>query len=120
MWYCAYHFAGLLFQMLSGFFLLNACDATRKAKALQAASAFKRRKFWGETHTLLWLLIRRIIFLTREKNIVCSSDGYNSFAYENLRHSFSVSISRYEYNKFSFSRNFVLRILSFACTTDLS
>ena len=75
MWYCAYHFAGLLFQMLSGFFLLNACDATRKAKALQAASAVKRRKFWRETHTLLWLLIGRIIFLTREKNIVCSSDG---------------------------------------------
>ena len=67
MWYCAYHFAGLLFQMLSGFFLLNVCDATRKAKALQAASAFKRRKFWRETHTLRWLLIGRFIFLTREK-----------------------------------------------------
>ena len=67
MWHCAYHFARLLFQMLSGFFLLNVCDATRKAKALQAASAFKRRKFWRETHTPLWLFIGRIIFLTREK-----------------------------------------------------
>ena len=26
-----------------------------------------RRKFWRETHTLLWLLIGRIIFFTREK-----------------------------------------------------
>ena len=32
-----------------------------------AASCNKRREFWRETHTLLWLLIGRIIFLTREK-----------------------------------------------------
>lgn len=74
MWYCVYHFAGFLFQMLSVFFLLNVCDASRKAEALQAVSAFKRLKFWRETLTPLCLLIGRIIFLTREKNIVCSSD----------------------------------------------
>ena len=32
-----------------------------------AASCIKRREFWRETHTPLWLLIGRIIFLTREK-----------------------------------------------------
>ena len=32
-----------------------------------AASCNKRREFWRETHTPLWLLIGRIIFLTREK-----------------------------------------------------
>ena len=31
------------------------------------ASCNKRREFWRETHTPLWLLIGRIIFLTREK-----------------------------------------------------
>ena len=32
-----------------------------------AASCNKRREFWRETPTPLWLLIGRIIFLTREK-----------------------------------------------------
>ena len=32
-----------------------------------AASRNKRREFWCETQTPLWLLIGRIIFLTREK-----------------------------------------------------
>ena len=32
-----------------------------------AASCNKRREFWRETHTPLWFLIGRIIFLTREK-----------------------------------------------------
>ena len=32
-----------------------------------AASCNKKREFWRETHTPLWLLIGRIIFLTREK-----------------------------------------------------
>ena len=32
-----------------------------------AASCNKRREFWRKTHTPLWLLIGRIIFLTREK-----------------------------------------------------
>ena len=56
-----------------------------------AASCNKRPEFWRETYTPLWLLIGRIIFLTREKTsfailigliiflrvktIVCSSDG---------------------------------------------
>ena len=41
-----------------------------------AASCNKRREFWHETHTPLWLqvLIERIIFLTRVKTIVRSSD----------------------------------------------
>ena len=43
-------------------FSLNVCEV-----ALQAASAYKRREFWRETHTPLWPLIGRIIFLTREK-----------------------------------------------------
>ena len=32
-----------------------------------AASCNKRREFWRKTHTPLWLLIGRIIFLTREE-----------------------------------------------------
>ena len=32
-----------------------------------AASGNKMREFWRETHTPLWLLVGRIIFLTREK-----------------------------------------------------
>ena len=32
-----------------------------------AARCNKRREFWRDTHTPLWLLIGRIIFLTREK-----------------------------------------------------
>ena len=32
-----------------------------------AASCNKKREFWHETHTPLWLLIGRIIFLTCEK-----------------------------------------------------
>ena len=39
-------------------FSLNVCGA---------ASCNKRREFWRETHTPLWFLIGRIIFLTREK-----------------------------------------------------
>ena len=34
-----------------------------------AASCNKRREFWREIHTPLWLLIGRIIFLTREKTL---------------------------------------------------
>ena len=33
----------------------------------RSASCKKRQEFWRETHTPLWLLIGRIIFLTREK-----------------------------------------------------
>ena len=36
---------------------------------VQAASAYKRREFWRETHRLLWLLIGRIIFFTREETL---------------------------------------------------
>ena len=39
--------------------------AKRGRCKLQAPT--KRREFWRETHTPLWLLIERIIFLTREK-----------------------------------------------------
>ena len=48
-------------------FSLNVCKATRKARGLQVASAYKRQEFWRKTHTPLWLLIGRIIFLTLEK-----------------------------------------------------
>ena len=47
-------------------FSLNVCEAAPQ-EALQNASAFKRREFWRETHTPLWLLIGQIIFLIREK-----------------------------------------------------
>ena len=33
----------------------------------RSASCKKRREFWRDTHTPLWLLIGRIIFLTFEK-----------------------------------------------------
>ena len=53
-----------------GLFSLNVCEATRKARALQVASynRLQRREFWAETHTPLWLLIRRIIFVTHKKH----------------------------------------------------
>ena len=55
--------------LLYGLSSLNVVsEATRKARALQAASAYKKRGFWRKTHTPLWLLIERIIFLTREKH----------------------------------------------------
>ena len=71
-------------------------------RALQAASAYKRREFWREAHTPLWLLIGRVIFLTSEetsfdiligriilfhawKTSFAPLIGWNSFAYENLR-----------------------------------
>ena len=46
---------------LSKTFLVDKCVRSG------AASCNKRREFWRETHTPLWLLIGRIIFLTREK-----------------------------------------------------
>jgi len=42
-------------------FLVECLRSTRKARALQAGCAYKRREFWRETHTPLWLLIGRII-----------------------------------------------------------
>ena len=46
---------------LSKTFLVDKCVRSG------AASCNKRREFWRETRTPLWLLIGRIIFLTREK-----------------------------------------------------
>ena len=84
--------------------------------ALQAASAYKRREFWSETHPPLRLLIRRSIFLTREKHpswfsldvafffhvwkpLFAPLIGWNSFAIENLRHIFWwVFLSMYMIN----------------------
>ena len=40
-----------------------------------AASCNKRREFWRETRTPLWLLIGRIIFLTREKTALAIPIG---------------------------------------------
>ena len=42
---------------------LNVCKAIRKARALQAASSYRRPEFLRETHTPLWLLIGRIIII---------------------------------------------------------
>ena len=53
-----------------------------------AIARFKRREFRREIHTPPWLLIGRIIFLTREKTSFAPLIGYNSFAYEHLWHSF--------------------------------
>ena len=64
-----------------------------------ATSCNKRREFWHETHTPLWLqvLIERIIFLTRVKTIVRSSDWLELICVQNFRQSFLVSISQYVY-----------------------
>ena len=60
-------------------------------RQLQAASTYKRREIWHETHEPMWLLIGRIVFLhvkkkhclqfwleillfLHVKNIICSSD----------------------------------------------
>ena len=51
-----------------------------------AASCNKRREFWRETHTPLWPLIGRIIFLTREKTSFAILIGrINFFTCENHR-----------------------------------
>ena len=64
--YWKYHY-GSQYEK-GGLFSLNVCEATSKdARVLQAASATNRREFWRETRTLLWLLIERIIFLSRDK-----------------------------------------------------
>ena len=44
------------------------CLRSGAVRALQAASAYKRREYWRETHTPLWLLIGRIIFPILEKS----------------------------------------------------
>ena len=49
-----FHFSAIK-TLLYGSFSLNVCEATRKARAIQAASAYKRREFWRRTHTPLWL-----------------------------------------------------------------
>ena len=54
------------------FHFFNAKNSSRKTFLVEcvrsrAASCKKRLEFWRETHTPLWLLIGRIIFLTREK-----------------------------------------------------
>ena len=51
-----------------------------QARALQATSAYKRRKLWLETHTPLWLLIVCNIFVTRDKTSFAPLIGQNSFA----------------------------------------
>ena len=50
-------------------------ECLRSNSALQAASAYKKREFWRETHTPLRLLTGRIIFLTREKTSFASPVG---------------------------------------------
>ena len=91
-----------------GLFSLNVCEATRKARALQVASynRLQRREFWAETHTPLWLLIRRIIFVTHkrtsftgliERITFFTSERYRCsllwLARNHLRMNFSVSKS---------------------------
>ena len=67
--------------LLCGLFSLNVCEATRKARALQVASykRLQRREFWDETHTSLWLLIRRIIFVALKKTSFTILIGRISF-----------------------------------------
>ena len=67
--------------LLCGLFSLNVCEATRKARVLQVASykRLQRREFWDETHTSLWLLIRRIIFEALKKTSFTILIGLISF-----------------------------------------
>ena len=102
--------------LLNCLFSWNICEATRKARALQAARAYRKQEFWRETHIPLWLLIGLIIFLTiekkifrdydwtfqsffsRVKNIVRSSDWLELWHLRmKIFHIFSVSISQYLY-----------------------
>ena len=62
-----------LFHSISGmfFYLFNEKNSLSKTFVVEcvrsgAASCDKRREFWRETHTPLWPLIGRIIFLKRE------------------------------------------------------
>ena len=90
---------------------LNDCKATRKARTLQAPMEGGKL---GAKHThrcgfcIIFLtcqktsfaiLIGQIIFFTWEKTSFASLIAKNSFVCENLRHSFSVSVSQYVYIK---------------------
>ena len=84
-----------------GLFSLNVCEATSKdARALQAASATNRRKFWRETRTLLWrdktsfaILIGCIVAFTCRKHRSLRWLPRTLLVWK-LRCSFSVSISQ--------------------------
>ena len=59
-----------LFHSISEMFFIFLARKTLRVKRFSrsgAASRNKRREFWREIHTPLWLLIGRIFFLTREK-----------------------------------------------------
>ena len=58
--------------------------SAKKLVKLQASSAYKRREFRRETHTPLWLLIGRIIFLTREKDTARYSDWTYHFFFSRV------------------------------------
>ena len=46
-----------------------------QSTALQTASGYKRKEFWCETRTPLWLLIGCIIYFSHLKKHFCNSDG---------------------------------------------
>ena len=71
--------------LLNCLFSWNICEATRKARALQAARAYRRQEFWRETHIPLWLLIGRIIFLTIEKKIFRDYDWTFQFFFSRVK-----------------------------------
>ena len=73
---------------------LNVCEAVLQG-TLQAASPFKRREFWCETHTSLRLLIGRIIFVTHElKNIVRYSYWTYNFFFR-LSHQKTIKVKKF-------------------------
>ena len=60
-----------------------------------AASYNKRREFWRKTYTPLWLLIGRIIFLTREKTSFAILIGRNILQFTNISRSLSSVFLRF-------------------------
>ena len=71
LWHRVIYFYPLHFWNVFHFFnekkLFEKNFSPRMCAKRRPASCKKRREFWRETHTPLWLLIGRIIFLTCEK-----------------------------------------------------
>lgn len=73
-------------------FLLNICQATRKAGVLRAESC-KLRNIWCKTHTPLWFLIGWIIFLTHEKTLFVILIGLTLCIYRFFFHVWQMSFA---------------------------
>ena len=90
-----------LFHSISGMFFTFLARKTLWVKLFSlnvrsgASSCNKRREFWRKTYTPLWLLIGRIIFLTREKTSFAILIGRIILQFTNISRSLSSVFLRF-------------------------